>query len=241
MQTERPSHHLRPALATFASAALAATTLALAGCNIVTPVAYAIEGTGQIDAEYVLPEKKTVVFVDDPRNILTRTALRAAIGDAIGAELYDRELVTTFVNTRDAIAISRQGVSGTVDAPAAGEMSMEAIARALDCAQMIWIRPFTWDVVGRSDTQGIRPTAQAYVRVLDFELGQRAYPSKEVLPRGREITAIIRETDPNLLRTRATRTQVEDELAAKLSREITKLFYKHERLDLGENLGTRKR
>lgn len=241
MQNLRPSHPSRTALAVLAWASFGAAALAVAGCNIVTPVAYAIEGTGQIDAEYVLQDKKTVVFVDDPRNILTRTALRASIGDAIGAELYDRELVTTLVNTRDAIAISRQGASGTVDGPSGGEMSMEAIGRALDCAQMIWIQPYTWDVVGRSDTQGIRPTAQAYVRVLDFDLKARVYPSPEVLPRGREITAIIRETDPNLLRTRATRTQVEDELAAKLSREITKLFYKHERLDLGENLGTRKR
>ncbi|MEY3020923.1 MAG: hypothetical protein RIS86_119 [Planctomycetota bacterium] len=222
-------------------AALAASALALAGCNIVTPVAYAIEGPGQIDAEYTLADKKTVVFVDDPRNILTRTALRASIGDAVGAVLYDRELVSTLVNTRDAIAISRQGVSGTVDGPTGGEMSMQAIARALDCAQMVWIRPYTWDVVGRSDTQGIRPTAQAYVRVLDFDARARVYPSPEVLPRGREVTAIIRETDPNLLRTRATRTQVEDQLAAKLSAEVAKLFYKHDRIDLGENLGTRRR
>ena len=71
-------HFLLPLAMTGVATLLA---LPLASCNIVTPIAYAIEGPGQIDAEYTLPDKKTVVFVDDPRNILPRTALRTAIGD----------------------------------------------------------------------------------------------------------------------------------------------------------------
>ena len=93
-----------------AAAILGATVVlsALVSCNIITPVAYAIEGPGQIDAEYTLPDKKTVVFVDDPRNILPRTALRTAIGDAVSFDLMNRELLTSTVATRDAIAIARQ-------------------------------------------------------------------------------------------------------------------------------------
>lgn len=60
------------------------------------------------------------------------------------------------------------------------------------------------------------------------------------MPDGRELSATIRESDPNILRTRAGRTQVEEELAKKLAIDIGRLFYKHDRIDLGENLGTRK-
>ena len=62
----------------------------------------------------------------------------------------------------------------------------------------------------------------------------------EIMPDGREITAVIREKDASALRTRAGRTQVEDELVRKIALEVAQLFYQHERVDLGENLGTRR-
>ena len=65
-------------------------------------------GPGKIDAEYTLPNKKTVVFIDDPKNILPRTALRTAIGDAVSFDLMQRELLTSTVATRDAIAATKK-------------------------------------------------------------------------------------------------------------------------------------
>lgn len=221
-----------------AAAALAAAVLlsALASCNIITPVAYAIEGPGQIDAEYTLPDKKTVVFVDDPRNILPRTALRTAIGDAVSFDLMNRELLTSTVATRDAIAIARTGSGGSADKL----MSIEAIGRALDASQVIHIQPEVFDLAGRSDSQGLRPTAKVVVKVVDIDQQVRVYPSEHTLPRGREVTATIREADQSVLRTRAGRTQIEEELARKIASQVGKLFYQHDRIDLGENLGTRK-
>jgi|LauGreDrversion4_2_1035121.scaffolds.fasta_scaffold09525_4 hypothetical protein len=218
------------------AASFASVALLLGSCNIVTPVAYAIEGPGQIDAEYTLPVKKTVVFVDDPRNILPRTALRTTIGDAVSFDLMDRELLTSTVATRDAIAIARQGSGGS----ASKLMSIESIGRALDASQVIHIQPEIFDLAGRSDSQGLRPTAKVVVKVLDIDQQVRVYPSEHTLPRGREVTATIREADPSVLRTRSGRTQLEEELARKVALQVAKLFYKHDRVDLGENLGTRK-
>jgi hypothetical protein len=219
------------------AAALASAVSVLGSCNIVTPVAYAIDGPGQIEAEYTLPVKKTVVFVDDPRNILPRTALRTSIGDAVSFDLMDRELLTSTVATRDAIAIARQGSGGSANKL----MSIESIGRALDASQVIHIQPEIFDLAGRSDSQGLRPTAKVVVKVLDIDLQARTYPSEHTLPRGREVTATIREADPSVLRTRAGRTQLEEELARKVAVQVAKLFYKHDRVDLGENLGTRKK
>ncbi|MEY3141732.1 MAG: hypothetical protein RLY21_225 [Planctomycetota bacterium] len=223
-----------------ASAALfalgAGCALFAGGCNIITPVAYAIEGPGKIDAEFTLPNKKTVVFVDDANNIFPRTALRASLGDSVSFTLMGQEVLSSTVPTRDAIAISRSRSEGN-----AGRLiSIEAIGRALDCAQVIYIQPEIFDIAGRSDMQGIRPTAIARVKVIDIDTKTRVYPVAEVLPEGREVTATIREASSDLLRSRAGRTELEDALAKKLAIEISQLFYKHDRIDLGENLGTRK-
>lgn len=207
------------------------------GCNIITPVAYAIEGPGTIDAEFLLANKKTVVFVDDPSNIFPRTTLRAALGDAVSFDLMQKEVLTSTVATRDAIAISRSKSDGD-----AGKLiSIEAIGRALDCAQVIHIQPTIFDLAGRSDMQGIRPTAIVRVKVIDIETRSRAYPVSEVLPLGREITATIREASSDSLRSRAGRVELEDMLVRELATEVAQLFYKHDRIDLGENLGTRQR
>ena len=208
----------------------------LASCNIITPLTYAVDGPGQTDAEYTLPNKKTVVFVDDPRNILPRTALRTSIGDAVSFDLMGRELLTSTVATRDAIAIARAGSGGNANKL----MSVEAVAHALDASQVIYIKPIIFDLAGRSDAQGLRPTATVFVKVLDIDAKMRMFPASDAMPDGRELSATIRESDPNILRTRAGRTQVEEELAKKLAIDIGRLFYKHDRIDLGENLGTRK-
>lgn len=209
---------------------------AMSSCNIITPVAYAIDGPGQIDAEYTLPDKKTVVFVDDPDNILPRTALLTAIGDGVSFDLMQRELLTTTVATRDAIAVARAGAG----ASASKKVSNESIARALDASQVVHISPVIFDLEGRSDAQGIRPTATVRVRVLDMDERAVVYPAPEIMPRGREVVVTIRSSELGALATRAGRTIIEDELAKKLSVKIAQLFYKHERIDLGENLGTRK-
>lgn len=211
--------------------------LSAAGCNIVTPVAYAIEGPGQIDAEYTLPKKKTVIFVDDPRNILPRTALRTAIGDAVSFDLMERGHLESTVASRDAIAVARSGSAGN----AQKLMTVEAVGKALDCAQVIHIQPTVFDLTGRTDDRGIRPTAIVQVKVLDLEMRVRTYPAAESMPDGREVTAIIREESSDGLRTRAGRTQIEDQLARKIALEVAQLFYQHDRVDLGENLGTRRK
>jgi hypothetical protein len=211
--------------------------LSAAGCNIVTPVAYAIEGPGQIDAEYTLPKKKTVIFVDDPRNILPRTALRTAIGDAVSFDLMERGHLESTVASRDAIAVARSGSAGN----AQKLMTVEAVGKALDCAQVIHIQPTVFDLTGRTDDRGIRPTAIVQVKVLDLEMRVRTYPAADSMPDGREVTAIIREESSDGLRTRAGRTQIEDQLARKIALEVAQLFYQHDRVDLGENLGTRRK
>lgn len=237
--TNRSSASNIPGVSRLLRAALLASlcvVAALPACNIITPASYIINGPGKIDAEFTLPDKKTVVFVDDPNNIFDKVATRVTLADAVSFDLMDRGLLTSTVKAADAIAVARTG-GGT----GGRLMSVEAIAKAIDCSQVILVKPTIFDLVGRSDTQGLRPTAIVRVQVIDVESKQVLYPVAEVLPDGREITATIRETDSDMIRSRTGRAEVSDQLVRKLAVEVAQLFYEHDRLDLGENLGTRRR
>jgi hypothetical protein len=109
--------------------ALALSVPALTSCNIVTPVAYIIEGPGQIEAEFTLADKKTVVFVDDPRNILPRSALLTAIGDGVSFDLMEREILSSTVSTAQAISVAR----GMSEAETLGRLLNEVGHLADDC------------------------------------------------------------------------------------------------------------
>ena len=217
--------------------ALALSVPALTSCNIVTPVAYIIEGPGQIEAEFTLADKKTVVFADDPRNILPRSALLTAIGDGVSFDLMEREILSSTVSTAQAISVAR-GMSG---GDARNLASIEKIGRALDCAQVIHIQPFIFDLYGRSDSQGLRPTISVRVKVLDLDAKARVFPPAESQPEGREVMATIRETSLGGPMSRSNTIAVEDRLVQRAAIEVARLFYKHDRIDLGENLGTRRR
>ena len=88
-------------------------------------------------------------------------------------------------------------------------------------------------------TDGVtpRPTAMCRVKVLDLAAGMRVYPMDTAT--GQEVIANIREVDPSLFESFAKRRRIEDDLAMRLGKTVAELFYEHERIDLGENLGIR--
>ena len=219
---------------------LAACALSPTGsCNIVTPAAYALFGPGKIDAEHVLTPARTVVFVDDRQNILPRTVLRSTVGEQVSTDLLTKGVVPSAVEPRQAITLTRQKEGG------ANPMSIAAIGRELECQQVLYVQVTSFTLAGDgsfsstagSTGAGATPTAKATVKVIDVVNNSRTYPIGE--DGGREVVATIREIDPGQMRTVAQRRAIEDKLAAKLGDSIAKLFYEHDRVNLGENLGPR--
>lgn len=219
------------------AATLGAAVAGLPGCNIVAPALYAVDGAGKIDAEHELAEVRTVVFVDDRRNVFPRTALRTSIGEAIAKDLLARKLVPSIVSPRDAIALARQKESGTKP------LSIAAIGRELDAQQVLYVQLVSFSLAGDGASAdsgfGMRPTATCRVKVIDCVANVRTYPISDIGESGRLVTSRIREVDTEGLRTVAARRAVEDRLAARMAIDIAELFYEHDRVDLGENLGTR--
>ena len=81
----------------------------IAGCNIVVPVAYVLEGPGTIPAQYELRETSTAVFVDDPNTAFPRTSLRSMVGVRITDDLISSGTIPSsmMVDSRDVLALAR--------------------------------------------------------------------------------------------------------------------------------------
>lgn len=221
----------------FARVAAAATGLTvlvasgLPGCNVIVPVAYVLEGPGKIPAEFELRETSTAVIVDDRDNNFPRTSLRAIVGVQITDQLIANEVLpgSMLVDARDMIGLTRALESSEK------RVSIERIGREAGVEQVIYVQLEGFALTLDGVTP--KPTAVCRVKVLDLSAGMRVFPVEE--PSGNEITAEIREVDPALFESFAKRRRIEDDLAMRLGLVVAEVFYEHERVNLGENLGIR--
>ncbi|MFO0829544.1 MAG: hypothetical protein U0572_15505 [Phycisphaerales bacterium] len=208
-------------------------------CNIVAPASYALFGPGKVDGQHQLQPVRTVVFIDDRQNVLPRTSLRASIGEKASQDLLLQKQIPSAVDPKQAIAVTRQKEGG------AKPMSIAAIGRELECQQVIYVQLDTFAITGDGEFTtgnttsgaGITPTAKATVKVIDVVNNVRTFPAGD--QGGFEITAKLREVDPDKLKKVSGRRAVEDQLAIELGQTIGELFYSHEAVDLGEHLGPR--
>ncbi len=202
----------------------------VSGCNILVPVTYAVQGTGQNPAEHELDPIKTLVFVDDLNSVLPRTVLRVRLAESISEELMRLDLVPTTVNPSDVMALVRSRERNS------SRSSMSSIAEDAGVSQMLYIKVESFSGLVRSTE--LRPTASIGIRVMHFDKGGRVYPPTEMNSTGsRSVDVSLREIDPSKLRSASDRRRVEQQLISKLAYETCKLFREHEARELGENLG----
>ena len=203
----------------------------LAGCNIIVPVAYVLEGPGTIPAQYVLRETSTAVFIDDPDTVFPRTSLRSMVGVRITEDLISSGTIPSsmIVDSRDVLALARALETSE------SRVTIERIGREAGVEQIIYVSldGFAMTLDGFTP----RPTAVCSVKVLDLASGTRVFPVAN--PTGLEVIGQIREVDPINFESFAKRRRVEDNLAMELGKNVGFLFYEHDRVDLGENLGVR--
>ena len=207
---------------------MCATVLLVAGCNYLLPASYIIEGPPKAPAAFELPSKRTVVIVDDKINRMPRVALRVGIGDSVGTHLLENNVVPETITTRDAVALIRR--MDTASKP----VSIQRICESLGAEQVVYVEIDDFNLSGGREEGG--PEAVALVKVLDITNGSRLWPTA-----GSEaVQSSLQDINPSLITTSAGRREVEDKLAEKLGEDIAKLFYAHERRELGGRLGVKK-
>ena len=210
--------------------AFAAAAVGVGSCNIIVPAAYIIEGPPSNDAQYTLPDRKVVVFVDDRKNLLSRTQLRTAIGDKVAADLLAQALVPEAIASRDAVAMARR------DESAGKPLSTAEIGEKVGAEVVIYVRVLSFNL---SEPGGNPlPNALARVRVIDATNRARLFPT-DVEDPGVEVASDMREVSMDLYNSTSGRRTVEDMLASDLGDRIAKLFYKHEKKQLGKGMGVR--
>jgi hypothetical protein len=204
-----------------AGMAMAAALVVIPGCNIIEPIAIVAEGPPTIDAEYKLPDRTTVVVVDDRRNILADRAVRRYIGDKVSEHLMKVNVLTDAISTGDAMAV-------TGDERAGALMPLEQIGLEVGATQVISIEllKFSLEALDGQPTA----TAELQVKVIDLDIHKRVYPGEGVEDSARYMMVTLppdQAFQPML--GRSARREAEYTLADLVAERVAKLFYKHER------------
>lgn len=187
-----------------------------AGCNIVTPVAYAINGPGNVKAKHKLDrEAATVIFVDDPSGRITDRRLRDLMAQTATTVLMNKGNMEDMI---DPMAVLTVASKDSFQNP----LSIVEIGQAVGADVLIYVALNAFELEGPGET--FLPSATLAVKVMDIREGRRVWPE------GSEgmFLRIGGDYKPGIApRTTADLIRAEDELAAKTGLGIAQIFYAH--------------
>lgn len=213
------------------TALFTAAVLSIAGCNLVKSAAFIIEGPPSVQAEHELEDRPLLVYVDDRAGAigLRQRQIRRLIADRVGDHLIDEGLISTRINSRDAIAIIEAEDSHS------NLMSIEEIGDAVGAELVIFIEVLAFQLTPDGVTP--RPSGNCRVRLIDAKDKVRLYPPPPEPPR--LVPVALREVSTEAYRSQASRLKVYEDLAEEMASQVAKLFYKHAYKEVGENLNRR--
>jgi hypothetical protein len=213
---------------------VAAAALAC-GCNIVTPIVYAVSPPPKQAPMHYLADRPTVVYVDDRRNVLTYRGLRRRIADVVIGELLANEVLTAenAISSRNALAIVAQNDRYS------DPMSIQAIGQAVGAEQIIYVE--VESATTSLDGYTTQPAAVCEVRVIDVVSRQRLFPlgSDPNESVGHSMRIVAQRIGTPAAASGVSTLQAYELLAAEMGSQIAKLFYEHSVEKIGKNLQTR--
>ena len=197
----------------------------LPSCNIITGVSYLVTPDPHRSAKFELPNLRTVVFIDDRRNVMRPTRLRMVVADRVTNDLLTNRVVTTIISPTDVMRVSAQ--HDRHNAP----LSVAELGRAVDASIVIYVEMSTFTLT--SDMQTADPKAGCFIRVIDVENEIRLFPTEQA---AFPVTTTLKRIDPHRIASLGERRKLEEQLAVELGDTIAKVFYRHNIGRLGENL-----
>ncbi len=201
------------------AAILAAAVLGAAGCNILGPAWYFIEGPPKQPAQFTLDANRpTVVFVDDTANRLPSRALRGDIATSAEKHILAEELLL-----KDHLIDSRGAFQAASADRFGQQLSITEIGRSVQAEVVVYI---SIDEFGISpDGVTFAPVGVARVIVVDAKNDQRLWPANAG---GQRIRVQLNERQGAAPTSRADSLQAQRELAIQIGRAAAELFYEHE-------------
>lgn len=197
-------------------------TLALSACNVGVPALYILHGPPKIEAVTELDASRpTVIFIDDPMNVVPRKALRTQIGQAAERLILEKNLVEKS-NLVSTISIQRAAAGGSElgeDQP-----SVVDLGRRVGAEIVVYVQVTKFSLA--REPSHLSPVAGGVVKIFDTVNNKRAWPDDAGgFPFGVELPD---RTDQTSL-SPAQRNQWERSLADEFGRGIAQLFYTRER------------
>lgn len=191
--------------------------LTVPGCNIVTPIAYAIHGPGKVEPQFTLEElARTVVFVDDPSSRVTQRRLRYAMAKEATDELLQKRILVDMVDPRGILTAASNEEYGS-------QMSISELGRSVDADIVIYAIVTEFSMT--PEAGAYLPRASLRVKVIDTRTNSRVWPADE---RGHLVNVQIPQrpgTGPESL---GEKVEIENQLAVRAGLGLSQLFYKHE-------------
>ncbi len=190
--------------------------LTIPACNIVAPIAYAVQGPGDVDREYELdPTLATVIFVDDPSNKIATRRIRLAIGERAQDTLLRRKLIDNgkLIDTRSALLATSRDRD---DRP----LSIAEIGRSVSADVVIYavITDFQTDAIGEATA----PYAGMRVKLVDTTTAKRLWPEDEA---GFPLRVSLPATGRINPSSRTEALQIQREVADRAGLALAQLFY----------------
>ncbi len=187
------------------------------GCNVITPVAYAIHGPGKVEPQFTLDETlRTVVFVDDPSSKITQRRLRYTIAEKATEELLAKRILVDMVDPRGILTAASNEQYGK-------QMSISELGRSVDADIVIYA--VVTDFSLSPEVGAYLPRATMRVKIIDTRSGERIWPPDE---RGHMTNVQLPQRPGTGPATTGDRVEVEQTLADRTGLGLAQLFYKHE-------------
>lgn len=202
-------------LLTLGAAALACL-VTVPGCNVVTPIAYAIHGPGNVEPVYVLnPDQSTVIFIDDPSSKIAQRRLRYAMADVASRTLMQKKVVTDVIDSRTVLSAASKERMGD-------RLSITELGQAVGADAVIYGVVTNFALAAEQGT--FVPLATMRVKVIDTASGQRVWPSSEA----GYLLELRLPQRPSAAGRDEGRLAAETNLAEATGLALAQLFYKHE-------------
>jgi hypothetical protein len=187
------------------------------GCNIVTPIAYAIHGPEKINPQYTLEENATtVIFVDDPSSKIAQRRLRYAMADTATDQLLEKRVLTDMLEPRGIIAAATKDTHSQ-------RMSISELGESVGADIVIYAVVTHFSLSPESGSY--IPRASLRVKVIDVAQGRRVWPESEF---GHPLEIQIPQLPGQTPQTSADQLGIEQQLAVRTGLGLSQLFYRHE-------------
>ena len=203
---------------------LAVFVLPAAGCNIIGAVAAKVGPPPKVPAQYVPAQEPVVVLAENYRNPASLRMESDAVARMVGEELKLNEVAPVVDQSKVEELRQAKGL-------AYRKMPLDAIARALDAKQVIYIDVERFDIDHALASEMLTGEAQARVRVVD-DAGELLWPIDSA---GGFPVAV--KIEPQRVASGAGDQTVRQQLHSALADRIAKLFYTWttEGSDVGEH------